>query len=214
MSRLLLQRCNPPEPRFGANAVWTQSAEAILAKLYRLPVTSVCLGSLEKGEMKEFLVELVKDAPALSAIIAALAFAIAAGTFLKGVLEYRNQNALKRFEKFAELEERLLKDDIYHICFLLETNSPELRDIERKERQKFLGFYEQIAIMHNSKIIRSDIAHYMFGYYAIRCYGSDHFWHDMDRESGYWALFKVFAVEMRKMDAGFPGNLCPKKLRA
>ena len=89
--------------------------------------------------MKEFLVELVKDAPALSAIIAALAFAIAAGTFLKGVLEYRNQNALKRFEKFAELEERLLKDDIYHICFLLETNSPELRDIERKERQKFFG---------------------------------------------------------------------------
>jgi hypothetical protein len=54
--------------------------------------------------MKEFLVELVKDAPALSAIIAGLAFAIATGTFLKGVLEYRNQNALKRFEKFAELE--------------------------------------------------------------------------------------------------------------
>jgi hypothetical protein len=32
------------------------------------------------------------------AVIAALAFAIATGTFLKGVLEYRNQNALKRFE--------------------------------------------------------------------------------------------------------------------
>lgn len=164
--------------------------------------------------MKELLAELLRYAPALSATIAALAFAIAAGTFLKGVLEYRNQNALKRFEKFAELEERLLKDDIYHICFLLETNSPELRDIERKERQKFLGFYEQIAIMYNSKILKSHIAHYMFGYYAIRCAGSDHFWHDMDRESGYWALFNAFALEMRKIDAGFPRNLYPKKLRA
>lgn len=94
--------------------------------------------------MKELLAELLKYAPALSAVIAALAFAIAAGSFLKGVLEYRNQNALKRFEKFAELEERLLKDDIYHICFLLETNSPELRDIERKERQKFLGFTSRL----------------------------------------------------------------------
>jgi hypothetical protein len=87
--------------------------------------------------MKELLVELVKDAPALSAIIAALAFAIAAGTFLKRILEYRNQNALKRFEKFAELEGRLLKDDIYHMCFLLEANISELRDIESKERQRF-----------------------------------------------------------------------------
>jgi len=164
--------------------------------------------------MKELLEELIKDAPALSAIIAALAFAIATGTLLKGVIEYRNQNALKRFEKFSELEERLLKDDIYHICFLLETNNPELRNIERKERQKFLGFYESIAIMYNSKILRPDIAHYMFGYYAIRCNESEHFWHDMDKDSGYWDLFRTFALEMRKRDIGFPSNLNPKRLRA
>jgi len=68
--------------------------------------------------------------------------------------------------------------------------------------------------MHNSKIIKSNIAHYIFGYYAIRCDGSDHFWHDIDKNNGYWSLFNVFASEMRKMDAGFPSNLCPKTLRA
>jgi hypothetical protein len=116
--------------------------------------------------------------------------------------------------KIAELEERLLKDDIYRICFLLETNSAELRNVDRKERQKFLGFYELIAIMYNSKILKPDIAHYMFGYYAIRCDGSEHFWYDMNKDSSYWNLFKAFAFDMRKRDAGFPGNLKPKKLRA
>jgi hypothetical protein len=145
--------------------------------------------------MTDFLDQLVKDAPALSAVIAALALAIATGTFVKGVIEYRNQNALRRFEKFLELETLFKGDDIYRICMLLEHDSEDLRKIDVKERQKFLGFYELVAIMHNSKILKSEIAHYMFGYYAIRCLDSVNFWTEINKQSGYWALFVAFASD-------------------
>jgi hypothetical protein len=171
--------------------------------------------------MNDFLTELVKDAPALSAIIGALAFAVAVGTFVKGVLEYRKQNALKRFEKFVELEQLFYSDEIYNICMLLERDNTQLATIDVKEKQKFLGFYEQIAIMHNSKLLRSNIAHYMYGYYAVRCLDSQNFWTEpadterkgyMDKDSPYWRVFRTFASEMRKMELSLSNSLAPKKI--
>jgi hypothetical protein len=91
--------------------------------------------------------QLIKDAPALSAVIAALAFAVAAGTFLNGVIAYRNQNALRRFEQFAELEPLFKEEKINEICMLLEHDSDKLCEVDLKDRQKFLGFYERVG--HN-----------------------------------------------------------------
>jgi hypothetical protein len=119
--------------------------------------------------------ELIVAAPALSAIIAALAFAVAAGTFLKGVIEYKHQNALRRFEKFVEFEERFKDDDFLGICVLLETDDDKLRSLSRQEKTKFLGYYEQVAIAYNSRILKRNITHYMFGYYAIQCFESKKF---------------------------------------
>jgi hypothetical protein len=67
--------------------------------------------------------------------------------------------------------------------------------------------------MYNSKILKTGIAHYMFGYYAIRCVDSKNFWSGINKESGYWALFISFASEMKKMEAGLPNNLDVRKLR-
>jgi hypothetical protein len=157
--------------------------------------------------------ELIQAAPALSAVIAALAFAVATGTFLKGVLEYKNQNTLKRFEKFAEIEQHFKEDGILDICMLLETDDPRLNSISDQERIRFLGFYEQIAIAYNSGILKPRIAHYMFGYYAIRCCNSRNFWIGLNQESSYWMLFNEFANEMQKVEASFPGNLNARKLK-
>jgi hypothetical protein len=46
----------------------------------------------------------------------------------------------------------------------------------QKKAEYFLGFFEEVALMMNSGLIRKEVAHYMFGYYAIHCWDSKNFW--------------------------------------
>jgi len=41
----------------------------------------------------------------------------------------------------------------------------------------------------------------MFGYYAVRCYESQLFWAEVNRESYYWSLFTAFAKKMRDIES-------------
>ena len=66
--------------------------------------------------------------------------------------------------------------------------------------RSFLRYFEEIALMVNSGLLRKDVAHYMFGYYAIRCWESDYFWTHLNRQGPYWALFREFAGEMARME--------------
>jgi hypothetical protein len=91
---------------------------------------------------------------------------------------------------------------------LLETNSEALRKISFQQKQHFIGFYEDIALAVNSGLLRPEVAHYMFAYYALRCWGSDNFWCDdsVNRESVYWSLFRDFVDKMQIAEA----KLCNK----
>jgi hypothetical protein len=63
--------------------------------------------------------------------------------------------------------------------------------------------FEEVALMLNSGIIRPAVAHYMFGYYAIRCGRSTHFWNSVNRHASYWALFNDFVARMEREAAHF-----------
>ena len=81
-------------------------------------------------------------------------------------------------------------------------DNPDNKDISRgvnpDEKRKFLGFYEEIAIMVNSKLIKEELAFYMFGYYAIRCCELDVFKTYINDEKEYWSVFSEFATKMKK----------------
>jgi hypothetical protein len=163
------------------------------------------------------LADLIADAPALSAGVAALTFAVAIGTFVKAILEYRRQNAVKRFDKFQEINKRFDESPVSEIRFLLEDDNPKLKDIAYTAKHDFLGLYEEVAIMVTSKIMRMHVAYYMYGYYAIRCFNSRYFWmgdNAPDRDSVYWHLFATFAKQMAAIEEE-RGNLPidPRKLR-
>lgn len=49
----------------------------------------------------------------------------------------------------------------------------------------------------------SPVSHYMFGYYALRCWESQHFWADVNRDSSYWALFRDFVEQMKQAEDSF-----------
>ena len=141
----------------------------------------------------------VANAAGISAIVAAIALVV---TVVRAVFEYSKQNLLRRFEKYQELSTTWFEDkDIQDIITLLEED-PEhkLRTWPYRKKEAFIGFYEEVALMLESKLIQKRIAYYMFGYYTIQCDKNQDFWADINKESPYWSLFRRFAAKMKKID--------------
>jgi hypothetical protein len=126
---------------------------------------------------------------------------------IKGLIEYIKQGAQKRADHFLTMRKRLKENDNFkNICALLETDSMALKDVPFKDKRDFLGLFEEVAIGMNSKLIKLSVAHYMFGYYAIRCYESHCFWESVNRDSIYWIVFTDFAYQMKEMEKAFQFN--------
>ena len=83
-----------------------------------------------------------------------------------------------------------------NISFLIETNNAAIRKISFSDKRAYLGFLEEIALLMNSKIIRKEVVHYMFGLYVIKCWKIEDFWDceeeglRINKESPYWALLR------------------------
>ena len=131
--------------------------------------------------------------------------ALAFATLLKGVVEYVRQGAQKRAELFLAMQRRLVDSELLdRITEMLELQDPALATLPIKDKSVFLRFFEEIALMVQSGLLRKNVAHYMFGYYAIRCWKSEAFWHNLNREGPYWELFRQFADEMTQIEKRAP----------
>jgi hypothetical protein len=87
------------------------------------------------------------------------------------------QGAQKRAEYFTEMRRYFRENQLFkQLCQELDENSPSLENRPFKEKRELLGFFEDIALACNSKLVRKQVVHYMFGYYMIRCWDSDYFW--------------------------------------
>lgn len=125
---------------------------------------------------------------------------IALVTFFSGVLEYARQGHQQRAQHFVQMRRRFLETPAYReILDLLASDDPRLRDVSIQEKRNFVGFLEEVALMVNSRIIRREVAHYMFGYYVLLCQRSENFWIGLDKQSVYWSLFRRFAHEMQNL---------------
>lgn len=101
---------------------------------------------------------------------------VALFTFINAILEYSRQGAQKRAEQFVMLRRRLKENPAFgNITALLYDDNPELRNIEPQDKRDYLGLLEEVALLMNSRLIRPDVAHYMFGYYVTRCFRSVNF---------------------------------------
>ncbi|MCC7093749.1 MAG: hypothetical protein IT277_06100 [Ignavibacteriaceae bacterium] len=134
-------------------------------------------------------------------IVATFAGLVALGTFIKAILEYRLQGRQKRAELFDKFKTTLKTEPrIVNINSQLENDSATLTEIPLIDRYYFLGYYEQIAIAVNSGLIDKDVAHYMFGYFALHCWDSTNFWNGINRQSYYWSVFKKFVDTMQELE--------------
>jgi hypothetical protein len=141
-----------------------------------------------------------EDAKTVAILVGAIA---GVATLIKGVYEYSKQTSQKRAELFFSLDARFDHDSGFRkLIRLLNNDHPDLAGIPWEEKYRFLKFYEEIALLVNSGLMRKHVAHYMFAYYAIRCWNSTHFWSDVNRESLYWSLFKHFVEQMQEIEKG------------
>ena len=153
------------------------------------------------------LLNYIKDnKDSLTIILASIAGFIAFLTFIKAIIEYRLQGKQKRADFFDIYKTRLRTDEqLKRITPFLEDNNIELRNITQIDKYYFLGFYEQIAIAVNSNLIKKNVAHYFFGYFAKHCWNSTNFWYiddnkTIDKNAYYWATFKKFVEMMNKIE--------------
>jgi hypothetical protein len=144
---------------------------------------------------------IVKYAAGITAIVAVGAFLV---TNIRSFIEYSRQNSLKRFEKYTELAGNWAEDkNIQMIIKLLDEGPPhKLRTLPFENKRAFLEFYEDIAIMRYSGLMKKRIAYYMFGFYTIRCNESHDFWFNLEeeKEKHWWSLFRRFAAEMKQIE--------------
>ena len=132
--------------------------------------------------------------------------------FANGLLEYRRQGAQKRVEHFTLLRRRLKENHIFkEICALMFANDPRLADVNAQDKRDFIGLLEEVALMVNSGLIRPELAHYMFGYYTVKCLESENFWANLTLDETYWKLFHDFAHEMKTKESSHTYDR--KKLR-
>ena len=131
----------------------------------------------------------------LSGVVATIGLAV----LIKAILEYKRSTGTKRLELFLTMRTRLREDEEFKkICQLLETDDKKLREIPLIQKDRFTGFFEELAIMRNSGLMNDDVTLYMFGYFAIRCNHSDNYWHGLNRNQELWSLFFSFAEDMER----------------
>ncbi|MBS1715592.1 MAG: hypothetical protein JST30_14785 [Armatimonadetes bacterium] len=142
------------------------------------------------------MLEQVKD---VSIVLAGL---IALITFVKGTLEFAQRGRQERAETFVQMRRRFLESPIFNECLpLLQSDDPALARLPVQDRRSFLGFFEEVALMVNSGLLKPPVASYMFGYYVDLCARSVHFWEGLDPDSRYWTLFRNFAVQMKDIES-------------
>lgn len=117
----------------------------------------------------------------------------------KGVIEFNLQGKQKRAEMFLKKQSEYFGNKAFNeIRSLLEIDAVELRERSFEEKRAYLTFFEEIAILKNSKLLKADLTYYMYGYYATKCLESKNFWSNINQDEIFWSVFLGFSKEMQK----------------
>lgn len=122
--------------------------------------------------------------------------------FFKGILEYSHQNAMRRLELFQSMRKRFEESaPIQRVREALESEKEDsLAALSKKDKVDFLAFYEDLALMVDSGLMRSEIAQYWFSFYILMANDEQGFWADLDANLPYWKVVRQFATDMQRAE--------------
>jgi hypothetical protein len=155
---------------------------------------------------------------AVKAILAFVTVLIAVYGVFHGLTVYREQKTrendeltrrndateregrLKRFENFQQMQSRYRQDPSIQAVFRslypeqYRGDTGKQPSATTKNKLDFMGFYEELAIMVNSGIMRPDAAYYTFGVDAVEFWKKEQYWHD----DPTWKLFNSFVQNAKR----------------
>lgn len=111
-----------------------------------------------------------------------------------------NSSRLKRVDFFINQHRRLFdNEDLYSVLCLIDDDNILLAagNGMADKKRKFLTYLEEISLLVESRQIEKDVAHYMFGYYALCALKGKNFASGIDTSKKYWGLLYKFAAESR-----------------
>jgi hypothetical protein len=116
----------------------------------------------------------------------------------RGVVEFALQGAQKRAEIFLKKQNEYFSNKSFNeIRTLLENDDDKLKLISIEEKRAYLTFFEEVAVLQNTGLIKPDLAYYMYGYYAMKCLESANFWSNINKNKLFWNVFISFAEDMQ-----------------
>jgi hypothetical protein len=115
------------------------------------------------------------------------------------VITYVKSERLKRFDKFQQMLNRYSSEGAFvkvrkWIYAEQHGQSDEAHTPSEFEMHLFMAFFEELAVMINSKLMRDDLAAYNIGIDAVRFYEVVEKYHD----EKMWLLFNSFAKRMTR----------------
>jgi hypothetical protein len=142
----------------------------------------------------------------LALLISAAGVAVALGTLVRAYLEYAQQGRQRRAELFFTLRGRLKAENLGRIAELVDlTASGDQAEAEAakhslvetplRDKRDYLGLFEEVAVFMEKGQVEPRLAHYMFGYYALRCRECGEFWSNIAFTHDYWTIFHDFCED-------------------
>jgi hypothetical protein len=71
--------------------------------------------------------------------------------------------------------------------------------ISKAARGDYAQVFENVALLRQAGFLRPELAFYMFGFEALRCWRNDSFWEGMDRNE-WWRLLRAFVAELETLE--------------
>ncbi len=138
----------------------------------------------------------------MSSFLSSIGIVASIFTALLAVLEYKKQGKQKRVELLEHYRMKFQTDEYCKaINPLIEEDSENLKNVDQMHKYYYLGLFEELAVLINSRIIRVDTVYYFFGYYALNTWKSENFWGTVNRNSIYWKEFSNFVKLMEQTES-------------
>ena len=131
---------------------------------------------------------------------------IVIGSFWKGLFEYGKQRQDKRAQQFLELRRSFRENKKFQEITLYLLGDNDFSEFTDNDKFEFMAFFEDIAFLMNSGLIKKEVAFYMFGYDAIAAWHNNNFWPKERRKDKYWSLLTDFVNQMKEAEAAFKYN--------
>lgn len=115
---------------------------------------------------------------------------------------------LKRTEFFLSQHRRLFDDQkLFEVLCLLDSDDWKLAERSMWDsNRKFLTFIEEIELLVSAGQINSDVAQYMFGYYACCARNGPNFNAGINSRESYWRLFNRFCDSHEEFQQRIEGD--------